>query len=157
ADARTFDEACALSASGLQTNLYDLPFAMIYLIDSESRRVVLAETSGIERGHPAVPDTVALDGDSAWPFAEVVRAHQLCLVPDLQAAFDSLPTGAWKRPPQQAVVVPIAPSGQTGKAGILVAGLNPFRLFDDNYRGFVELISAQIAASIANAQAYEEE
>src|SRR5205085_10785406 len=49
ADARTFDEACALSASGLQTNLYDLPFAMIYLIDSESRRVVLAETSGIER------------------------------------------------------------------------------------------------------------
>jgi signal transduction histidine kinase len=53
--------------------------------------------------------------------------------------------------------VPIAPSGQTGKAGILVVGLNPFRLFDDNYSGFIDLVAAQIAASIANAQAYEEE
>src|SRR5581483_6067019 len=53
--------------------------------------------------------------------------------------------------------VPIAPAGQTGKAGILVAGLNPFRLFDDSYKGFIELVAAQIAASIANAQAYEEE
>ncbi len=53
--------------------------------------------------------------------------------------------------------MPIAPSGQTGKAGVLIAGLNPFRLFDDSYRGFIDLVAAQIAASIANAQAYEEE
>jgi signal transduction histidine kinase len=71
--------------------------------------------------------------------------------------FGSLPTGAWQRPPHQAVIVPIAPSGQTGKSGILVVGLNPFRLFDDNYSGFIDLVAAQIAASIANAQAYEEE
>ena len=40
---------------------------------------------------------------------------------------------------------------------MLVVGLNPFRLFDDDYRGFLELVAGQIAASIANAQAYEEE
>jgi hypothetical protein len=33
ADARTFDEACTLSAKCLETNPYDLPFAMIYLVD----------------------------------------------------------------------------------------------------------------------------
>ena len=68
-----------------------------------------------------------------------------------------LPTGAWNRPPHQAVAVPIAPSGQTGRSGILIAGLNPFRLFDDNYRGFIKLVAGQVSASIANAQAYEEE
>ncbi|MFL6215489.1 MAG: ATP-binding protein [Blastocatellia bacterium] len=157
ADARTFAVACASSAGCLQTNLADLPFAMIYLIDADDQRVVLAGTSGIERSHTAVPAAVALDGDSPWPFAEVVNDHKMVVVSDLQARFGSLPSGAWKRPPHQAVVAPIAPSGQTGKAGILVAGLNPYRLFDDDYRGFIELVSAQIAASIGNAQAYEEE
>lgn len=157
ADARTFDDACTLSAKCLETNPYDLPFAMIYLVDPGQECVYLAGTSGIERGHAAVPQSITLDSDSAWPFAEVIQSHKACVVADLEALFGSLPTGAWQRPPRQAVIVPIAPSGQTGKAGILVVGLNPFRLFDDNYSGFIDLVAAQIAASIANAQAYEEE
>lgn len=157
ADARTFDEACALSASCLQTNPYDLPFAMLYLRGPDKRGVVLAETCGIERGHPAVPEAVNLDDDSAWPFAEVFKTQKPRLVSDLKEKFGSLPAGAWNRPPHEAVVVPIAASGQKGKGSVLIAGLNPYRLFDDSYRGFVELVSAQIAASIANAQAYEEE
>jgi signal transduction histidine kinase len=157
ADARTFDDACTLSAKCLETNPYDLPFAMIYLVDPGRECVVLAGISGINRGHAAVPETIALDSDSAWPFAEVIKSNKPYLVTDLGALFGSLPTGAWQRPPHQAVIVPIAPSGQTGKSGILVVGLNPFRLFDDNYSGFIDLVAAQIAASIANAQAYEEE
>jgi PAS domain S-box-containing protein len=157
ADARTFDDACTLSARCLETNPYDLPFAMIYLVAPGKGSVDLAGTSGIERGHAAAPQSIALDSDSPWPFAEVIRTHQSCRIPDLGALFGSLPTGAWQKPPHQAVIVPIAPSGQTGKAGILVVGLNPFRLFDDNYSGFIDLVAAQIAASIGNAQAYEEE
>ncbi|TBR61138.1 histidine kinase [Westiellopsis prolifica IICB1] len=157
ADARTFEQACTVSASCLGTNPYDLPFAMIYLVDPDKQRVFLAGTCGIKRGHAAVPETVDIDSDSVWPFAEVIRTQNTSLVSNLAASFDNLPTGAWQQPPHQAVAVLIAPSGQTGKAGILIAGLNPFRLFDDNYKRFIDLISAQIAASIANAQAYEEE
>ena len=40
---------------------------------------------------------------------------------------------------------------------MLVAGLNPYRLFDDGYEGSLKLVSGQIAAALANAQAYEEE
>ena len=157
ADARTFDEACTRSASCLETNPYDLPFAMIYLVEPDQQCVFLAGACGIGRGHAAAPEMISLKSDSVWPFAEAIDTHKTCLVSDLAARFGSLPTGAWERQPYQAVAVPIAPSGQTGKAGILVVGLNPFRLFDDNYRGFINLVSAQIAASIANAQAYEEE
>ncbi|HEY0554868.1 MAG TPA: GAF domain-containing sensor histidine kinase, partial [Thermoanaerobaculia bacterium] len=156
ADARTFDQACTLSAKCLETNPYDLPFAMIYLVDPGRRRLFLAGTCGIEPGGRATPETVDLDAGSPWPFAEVVRSHKACEISDL-SAFGELPAGAWQRPPQQAVIVPVAPSGQTGKAGVLVVGLNPFRLLDDGYRGFLGLVAAQIAASIANAQAYEEE
>ncbi|WP_375476851.1 ATP-binding protein [uncultured Nostoc sp.] len=157
ADARTFDQACTLSASCLESNPYDLPFAMIYLVDPDQQKVFLAGTCGIGQNHVAVPETVALDADGVWPFAEVIRTHQAKLISDLEVSFSSLPCGVWQRSPHQAIAVPIAPSGQTGKAGILIAGLNPFRLFDDNYQGFIDLVAAQIAASIANAQAYEEE
>jgi len=157
ADARTFDNACTLSARCLETNPYDLPFAMIYLDDPQHQRVVLAGTSGIDRTHVAVPETVDLDADSVWSFAEVLKTQKTVLISDLASTFEGLPTGAWERSPHQAVAVPIAPSGQTGRAGILIVGLNPFRLFNDSYRGFIDLVAAQIAASIANAQAYEEE
>ncbi|MEH1823772.1 MAG: ATP-binding protein [Nostoc sp.] len=157
ADARTFDEACTLSASCLESNPYDLPFAMIYLVEPDKQEVFLAGTCRIEQNHLAVPETVALDADGVWPFAEVIKTHQAKLISDLDVSFSSLPCGVWQRSPHQAIAVPIAPSGQTGKAGILIAGLNPFRLFDDNYQGFIDLVAAQIAASIANAQAYEEE
>src|SRR5690606_1124411 len=42
-------------------------------------------------------------------------------------------------------------------AGFLVAGLNPYRPFDEVSAGFVELVAGQIAASLGNAQAYEQE
>jgi signal transduction histidine kinase len=155
-DARTIGDACSLSALSLETNPRDLPFAAIYLLDSDHRRVVLAGCSGITAGQAAAPTEAALDSAAVWPFAEVLHTHAPALVTNLDA-LAPLPNGAWDRPPWQAVVLPIAPSGKTGRSGVLVAGLNPYRLFDDSYQGFLGLVAGQIAAAIANAQAYEEE
>jgi PAS domain S-box-containing protein len=162
ADARTFDQACALSAKGLETNSHDIPFALIYLVDAEQQQVSLAATCAIDAATvPAMVDLNPAESDLSRCFAEVVQTQQRqqISISTFSATLSTheLPTGAWHQPPHQVAVVPIAPSGQTGKAGILVIGLNPFRLFDDNYQGFIDLVAAQIAASIANAQAYEEE
>ncbi len=157
ADARTIEDACRLSANSLSQNPYDLPFAMLYLLDQEQRQVSLACSAGISKGHPALPETMALDAAGLWPFQEVLHTGKMRLIADVDHRLESLPTGAWKRPPHQAVAVPIAPAGQAGKAGVLIVGLNPFRLFDEGYQGFIQLVAGQLAASLANAQAYEEE
>ena len=157
ADARTFDEACTLSAKGLETNLHDLPFALIYLVDTDRQCAVLAGTSSIDRSHPAVLETIDFTTDAVWSLAEVVKTQEPVLITDLAARFGHLPMGVWDRAIHQAVVMPIASSGSTGRSGLLIAGLNPLRLFDDNYRSFMDLVAGQIAASIANANAYEEE
>jgi hypothetical protein len=83
ADARTFDQACTLSARCLETNPYDLPFAMIYLDDPDQQRVVLAGSSGIDRTHAAAPETVDLDADSVWSFAEVLKTQKTVFISDL--------------------------------------------------------------------------
>src|ERR1019366_8376164 len=41
--------------------------------------------------------------------------------------------------------------------GVFIAALNPYRQLDASYSGFLDLIAGQIAASFANATAYEEE
>ncbi|WP_437677153.1 ATP-binding protein [Sorangium sp. So ce131] len=157
AEARSWEDVCARSALSLATSTKDLPFALLYVLDADRRRMKLAEAVGIERGHAAAPEVVAIDDESPWPLAEVVRAHEAFRVVDLAPWLGALPTGAWQEPPARAAVLSIAPAGETGRAGVLIVGLNPFRLVDDSYRGFLGLVAGQIAASIANAQAYEEE
>jgi signal transduction histidine kinase len=156
ADARTASEACERSVRALGTNPRDLPFALLYMVDAAGGRAVLAGASGIEPGHPAAPAEAPVEGAAPWPFAEVLAAHEPRVV-ELTAAFGALPSGAWPRPPSRAVALPIVHAGQAGRAGVLVVGLNPYRLFDEGYRDFLGLAAGQIAAGIAGAQAYEEE
>ncbi|MEA2463922.1 MAG: hypothetical protein QOJ98_1669, partial [Acidobacteriota bacterium] len=107
--------------------------------------------------HPAAPRSVALADSALWPFNAAMEAQKPVVVSDLASRFGELPAGAWDRMPEQAVMLPIAPSGHGGQAGVLIVALNPFRLYDDSYSRFVDLVGTQIAASIANAQAYEDE
>jgi signal transduction histidine kinase len=136
ANARSWQEACALSAEALSTDDKDFPFALIYVDGA------LASAAGIDH-----------ERARSLPFDKFPQAG----VFTLDASYGELPTGAWPRPPAQAAVLSTAASGDTGRAVVLVAGLNPFRKFDDSYRGFLELVVGQISASLANAQAYEEE
>ncbi len=154
---RTLDEVCCLSVQSLEHNPYDIPFALLYLFDQEKQEVSLVGTTGIQRGQKAAPENANLDAETIWPFREAIQSEKIGTISDLSSRFEHLPTGAWKQAPSQAVTLHISPSGQTGKAGVLIVGLNPFRLFDEGYQGFLKLVAGQIAANIASAQAYEEE
>jgi PAS domain S-box-containing protein len=165
ADARGVDEAAKIAASSLATNPRDLLFALVYLVEpnGEGHRLVLAGRSGVPKGHPAAPEVVELaaegrgDADrGGWPFDDVLREHEPIVIEDLATRFADLPTGGWTRASKRAVALPIG-GAAAGRTGVLVVGLNPFRLFDEDYRGFLTLVAGHLAASLGNAHAYEEE
>jgi PAS domain S-box-containing protein len=157
ADARSWEDVCARSGQALATDASDLTFAAIYMAERDADEVMLAASCGIASDHPALPAKAPI-ADGTWPFAQAIREQALALVEDAGSRFASgLPGGAWRKPASKAVVLPIVPGGDSGRIGALVVGLNPYRLFDDNYEGFLRLVAAQIAAAIANAQAYEAE
>ncbi len=157
AEARSVQEACERSARALRTGSRDLPFAMIYLAEAGSPHAQLAALAGIEPGHPAVRPSLPLDVSAIWPVSEVLRHHRSCLVGRLSEVFGcDFPSGSWREPPRQAVILPLVSSGESGRAGFLIAGLNPFRLYDESYAGFLELVAGQITAAINNGDAYEE-
>jgi PAS domain S-box-containing protein len=87
----------------------------------------------------------------------VVRSDAIVIVEDINTRFEHPPRGPWPDPPHSAAVVPLRSNKAHELAGLLVVGISPRLRFDDLYRSFFDLAAAQIATSIANARAYEEE
>lgn len=157
ANARSWREACMLGALGLGSNPQDICFAIIYML-SDSRYVLeLAGNLRVEQGHPAAPSSMQLDQNEPWPVEAAMRTHEIQLVTDVDRRFADLPGGAWQEAPRTVAVVPLVASGGTGRSGVIIAGLNPYRLPDDDYLGFLKLVAGQISSSIANAEAFEQE
>ncbi|WP_448623432.1 SpoIIE family protein phosphatase [Geodermatophilus sp. URMC 64] len=158
ASARTEDDVLGAVADQLGRNPADLPFSLTYLIDDDGT-ARLGAAAGIDPGSPAAPREIGVDDPApAWPLARI-RAGEQVVVENLAARFPGLPTGAWHRPPQRAVAVPLTSSAQEHGpvTGFLVVGLNPHRSFDDAYRGFVDLLAGQIASGLVTAGSYEAE
>jgi PAS domain S-box-containing protein len=158
-EARDAQEACQTATHTLAENPHDLPFGLLYLLDGDGgRRASLAGLTGLDRDAAASPAAVELDAaDAPWPFRRVVESGQAVVVDHLADKFGPLPGGAWPEPPQRAVVLPMAKSGQTRPAGFVVAGVSPRLALNDDYRGFLDLLASHVAAAVASARAYGEE
>jgi signal transduction histidine kinase/HPt (histidine-containing phosphotransfer) domain-containing protein len=158
-EARTTADAARSCAEILAGNPRDVPFCLIYLLDSSGTHLRLTGQAGLPAGSAASPPTVTLDPgqDTPWPLAEVAREGRPQVVEKLGERFDCLPREPWDEPAHQAMVLPIAHPGWSGPAGVLVLGISPRRAFDDDYWGFFELVSGQVASALATARAYETE
>jgi signal transduction histidine kinase/CheY-like chemotaxis protein len=151
-------EVIAAVERTLGANAWDLPFTATYLLDADGTRARRAACTGFDGPHPAAPPTLdVLASDAPWPIVEALDARGPLVLGDLDERFAGLPGGVWERAPHVAVIAPIAQQGHESPAGFLVAGVNPFRPLDASYRGFLELLAGQLAASLANARAYEAE
>ena len=141
AKSRTTGEACRFAMEALAANPQEVPFALAYLPGelAGAGPELQACTAGAESLAPSLSDLSAGEG---------VRVLALDKPP-------SVPPG--QRPSRQAAFVPIPAARAGGSPGVLVAGLNPLRPFDQHYRAFLELVAGQIATGVANAQAYEDE
>jgi len=160
-EARTAEQACAAATEVLSQHSKDIPFALIYLLDPDGKRVRLAGVTGTKAGGVLSPETIDL-GDAAadpvgWPIREALDAEALHIVEHLHARFPDVPPGPWSDPPHTAVVVPIASNIAHRPNGVLVAGVSPRHGFDEQYATFFELIARQVSTAVVNARAYEDE
>ncbi|QJR10089.1 Sensor histidine kinase RcsC [Usitatibacter rugosus] len=146
ATARTWQDACHRSMDAFGTNRRDLPFALLYARRDNDQAFELAA---------ACDGSGSLHDPAQWPLARVLHTGEPAVV-SLER-MTGLPKGDWPRPPEQAAVLPVVSPGGSGHSGALVVGLSPFRRFDGAYRDFLGLVAGQVAAAIANAEAYEHE
>ncbi len=156
---RSAEEAGAIVAQTLSSYPKDVPFLLLYLLDEKQQSARLACSLGADPGDRACPALFDLVSPCAeiWPLSAALAGGEMQLIQGVQARFDHPPAGPWSDPPDAAAVVPIRSGLAHQFAGFMIAGVSARMLFDENYRDFFNLLSAQIAAMIANARAYEQE
>lgn len=157
---KSAEEACKMAAEALARHGQDVPFALIYLLERNAEKARLVSASGVDSNDPGCQkeiDVAGGGGAEIWPVAQALAREEIQLVERLQGKFAQVPQGPWSDPPNQAAVVPIRSNIAHQPAGFLVVGISRRLRFDESYRNFLELMSTQIATTIANARAYEEE
>ncbi len=155
-DANTRAEVFTAIERGLE-NQKDIPFALVYLFDENSSRLRLVARCGVENAPGVAREEMVLGSpDCPWPIEALISSTPVT-AENLARLFSGLPMGSWDRPPDSARLVPFSRKGQDTPAGIFIAAVNPYRQLDASFAGYLDLIAGQIAASITNAEAFEEE
>lgn len=153
----TEQDVMAAIGRSLQANTQDLPFTLTYLFNDKYEAVLSNET-GFEASHHAAPPIIPMRAaHETWPLDEILARNAPLRLDDLKTRIGPLPSGSWDESPSSALLVPITSRAQNRAAGVFIAALNPYRSLDMGYSGFLELVAGQIAGSLANARAYEQE
>jgi signal transduction histidine kinase len=152
-------DAYELAGQALFDCELDVPFLLVYRVDTPAKAAHLVTAVHVERGSQAAPLTLSLDADPGvtWPLGPVARTNEPQQVPDVGARFPELRCGPYPEPPTRALVLPITPRGCTLPVAIMVAGVSSRLPLNEPYRGFFDLLSASVTAAVANGRAYEEE
>ncbi|MDR3588652.1 MAG: GAF domain-containing protein [Negativicutes bacterium] len=161
AQARDTEGAVSVATEILGRYANDLPFFLTYLIDPEGRMKLLRlGCKGLPADQTVFPGEIDLGAGDQASIPEIAQAfHKKRATPikELTSRFGALPGGPWPKQPKVAIACPVISPDQQSAIGVLVAGISPYLVFDDRYRQFLELVSAQLASMVAAAQAYESE
>lgn len=181
AAARAVHQFWSLLIEGFQYNEYDAPLVIVYSLsegdennDNASsasstaaalKQCRLEGVLGVDRGHPAAPEVIDLKHDTKGFgafFKEAITTEKpivLTLEDGTldQALLEGIDWRGFGDPSRVVVITPIRPTTGESTLGFLVMGTNPRRPYDEDYDLFIQLLSRQLATSVASVVLFEEE
>ncbi|HEY0744821.1 MAG TPA: ATP-binding protein [Chryseosolibacter sp.] len=155
-DAKSDRDVFGKAIESIEKNPSDFPFAAIYKFQGET--LALTASTGFSSSG-ALPHEVRLS--DASPLANAMRHaidnRSLDILSGVHELLGETPKGKWNVSSDQAIVLPILQRGQKDAFGFLVTGANPYQLLKGKYLNFFNLVADQIATSLVNVHALEEE
>ncbi|MFC5551890.1 ATP-binding protein [Massilia aerilata] len=155
-DARTIGDIAHDIAAQYQQFALDLPFVLVYQIDTISNSLLLRGGAGLD-AHPHMAPVIAELDDTFWPFARTAQAREAQRVDGLRARIGSMACGPYEAAPDSALVLPITVPGQQELFGFLVAGVSAARALDAAYLNFYDGLGVAVNTAVGNVIAYEKE
>lgn len=146
---RSLEMVCKDVVRALEDYPWDVPFALLYLQDTEKNILKLEGAVRID------PKAFSEGLTDPWQLQEAIQGVVVPIA-DVDKHID-LKGGPWHMQVRQALSLPIPSSQPNSPLGVLVLGVNPSRALDESYRSFFELLAGQVSMALRNAQAYEEE
>ncbi len=149
---------CDAALKALAENRADIPFAAIYTLNPGDPAAHLVSSMGMT--DPSVFSAAVYGSTSGLVLRDIVNTGAStvldALPPSWGAAMETGANPVGDQPPTTALILPIQAGGADLPATVMVAGVTPYRSLDDDYRGFLDLATAQINRAIGGAQEYEQ-
>jgi PAS domain S-box-containing protein len=156
-EARTVREVFVRAVETIAGDAFDLPFMLLYELAPTGDAYRLAGQIGLEPGSPGAPLALPVNALSPWPVQALAETREAILIDGLDARLGGAPCGPYEEAPSIAFAHPIIVAGSSLPVALLIAGASPRLPLDEAYRGFFTLLTAAVAAGLANARTYEDE
>ncbi|MES2889413.1 MAG: ATP-binding protein [Pseudomonadota bacterium] len=147
---KTVAGAVAAAMTTLESNSDDVPFALLFMPDPRTQDLVLSGTANLPQAGELLLAPSTWEAGQVHHTGEAVTAKAPSQVP-------GLPTGLANQAVRQVRVLPVTRSAGEGPLGVLVCAISPARPLDTEYETFFSLVAGQLAATLQNAKAAEEE
>ncbi|MBV9516327.1 MAG: response regulator, partial [Mycobacteriaceae bacterium] len=150
---------CDAALKALAENRADIPFAAIYTLNPGDPVAHLVSSMGMT--DPSVFSAAVYGSTSGLVLRDIVNTGASTVLDAVPASWgEAMETGAnpvGDEPPTTALILPVQTIGPDLPATVMVAGVTPYRRPDDDFRGYLDLATAQINRAIGDAQAYQTE
>lgn len=151
------DEVIKRTINALSENPWDFPFAIYRKIVGD--KAILSCSTELGQSLRIIPKEIEIDSTShvAAAIKEAISTGKPVLLNELTSKVGIYPAGAWQVPPERAIMLPVSHSFTDKVIGILELGINPHRLVDENFSGFLQLITDQVTTAFTDVYVVEEE
>ncbi|MDQ3003572.1 MAG: ATP-binding protein, partial [Fibrobacterota bacterium] len=156
ADVRTVEAASSMLQESLAGHALDLPFVLVYLVESSGTHAHLIACTGMDRGAALSPEALDMTSTSGWPFMDASISKQALQVDRLEERFGPFQCGSYPEPPKTAMLMPILLAGMDRPFGFVVAGVSARRALDAPYRAMYDMLRDTLTNTFTRARSYEE-
>lgn len=160
-DAKDEKEAWQFAAQAMSGNPYDILATVLYKANEDLTKATAMARAGSSANDRFFLAEVGLQDPYESKLASALGVAINAGKPvELHEGTDFhalAPGGFWGINPAELIILPIAQTRQEKAMGAIVVAANRYKKLDDDYRGFLSLVSGQIAKSIADARVLDQE
>lgn len=130
--AKAITDVFELTAQTLSEYDLDLPFLLLYQI--KGNEGILVGSNGLQEETEVNPQTIKIDSNSPWPFADVLKTGRAVQINGLKKIIKDGTCGPYPEAPDAAFLMPISTSGSEAPVAFFIAGISPRLPLDDVYK-----------------------
>jgi signal transduction histidine kinase len=154
--ATTPDAVCEAAAGIVRQHAVDIPFALFYLADADGAGMRLAASCGFTDTGGSSSGRFEIPKPETWPLFQILQERAAAVLTDADEPIRRLPTGPWTTAPASALGIPLRDREDSLPVGVLIAGCNPHRRLDAEYRRFFDRCASRVAQGVRNVRAMDE-
>lgn len=161
--ATSIDDVLKSTFNIIQKNYSDIPFCALYLLD-QSGYALLKGSTAVFQEHAAFVERYDFndlmqqnDIQDFWKIGRVMETGMPVFIEGVQEKITHLQCTLLDEVPRNAVSMPVFRPADNHAIGVMIFGISPNLVFDENYQQFLQLITSKVSLIIGSINAREQE